>query len=677
MAKGSGTGAEDLKKLEKALGAMDRKDFSTARALLMEVAANAPKNPKDYVYEEKRGNSRSIKFWNLPEFMAYTAYSGIRKGAETTAWVASVYPRALFYLGFIDLERGDYKSAEKALAACLALEPDHPSALCELAMVHKKLGDEKTALKLYEKARTARPYATSEQVATALRGIGSVYVEQNKLDTAEEMFKESLKFAPDSKVAKNELGYIAQLRSGAKAVPGGTIRSGGPPGGSGPAYLGKHYDDSHMKRADELMDKRDFDAALRAATEALQKFPECPQCNATTASILVTLGRFREALKHLEPYSAELDKSPDYFFLRGTCHSYLQNLDCATSDFNRSLELRPGYQPAFQMLGNSALDCGFYKEAIMNFREALEIGPDKPSLHSLLGIAYACQLELKKAAAEFEKASAFKGARETDSSYIEMAKYYLGLVQGCLKDDVIGRVYLALELRDRGHEGAALKLSERDAKANPDAVGPGYYYTSFLLDSGEVGKARKLVGKFLKDLKRDERAYQFYALQARLNVIDGEHGKAIESADKDLAKFPNHSDAYFYKALAHHNKREYSSSAREAKLALERRGPFPALYCACNIPWVHAVLGEAYVELKMYGDATQALTYAISRGPARAYNYLNRGAAYQRLGKSSEALDDYAIASNLDESGEYKETIKGNIEKMKGGPGLFGGIRWF
>lgn len=199
----------DAEKVNNAVRAISRNDLSVARSLLQEVILNTP---EEYIYSYSDESNDYIKFWSYEEFYQYI--TGLqRRHIKNVVWVISVYPRAYYYLAYIDVHEGNYKSAIANLENCLKLEPDQPECYCEMAIAYSGMGQHKCALSLYNKALQVRPYMTAATRARALRGIGVELIDVRELDLAEKYLKESLKYDPGSELAYNELEYIKILRA--------------------------------------------------------------------------------------------------------------------------------------------------------------------------------------------------------------------------------------------------------------------------------------------------------------------------------------------------------------------------------------------------------------------------------------------------------------------------------
>lgn len=200
----SKTEKKDAEKVDRALMLIKNKDIFKARRLLNEVALNTP---REYVYSFEENGSLYIKFWDFDEFVHFISNLP-EEGGKNVVWLLSAYPRAHFYLGFLDVNEGKYESALLHLENCLKLEPDQPLCYCEMAIAYSRMGQHNWAFSLYERALKLRPYITAAVKARALRGMGVELVELGQLDFAEQCLKESLKYDPNNEVAFNELRYI-------------------------------------------------------------------------------------------------------------------------------------------------------------------------------------------------------------------------------------------------------------------------------------------------------------------------------------------------------------------------------------------------------------------------------------------------------------------------------------
>ena len=187
------------------------RQISEAEKFLKEFVSNIPSNWKPI---EKSSDYVKIAFWDPDEFQAYEAYQKANNITKKVMWITPSYSKAFYLLRFIAVERGNWSNAMKYIDQALNLEPDHPTLLCEKAMILSRTGRHEEAYELFMKALDNRPWIPSKLRARALRGAAIALIDLKRLDEAEEMLKKSLELDPENEVVKNELVYVEHLRRG-------------------------------------------------------------------------------------------------------------------------------------------------------------------------------------------------------------------------------------------------------------------------------------------------------------------------------------------------------------------------------------------------------------------------------------------------------------------------------
>src|SRR5262249_25891100 len=145
-------------------------------------------------------------------------------------WRSSAYPRAHYYLAFLEVRDGNTTRALELLAKGEQLEPNVHFALERGQALIRGPRDFEGAMASYRSVLDRGDDVPGVLRAVALRGTGFVLIELDQLDEAERYFRESLALDPDSSVAKNELNYIARLRAGGRKAPPEIIATGGQKG---------------------------------------------------------------------------------------------------------------------------------------------------------------------------------------------------------------------------------------------------------------------------------------------------------------------------------------------------------------------------------------------------------------------------------------------------------------
>ncbi len=153
----------------------------------------------------------SIAFWDQEEFLAYVDRERDQL-TQSIYWVEGSYSKAWYQLAVAASKQGQFDRALFCLDCGLELEPDHPELWNEKGYVLGRLKRHQDAFDCYVRAASVRDWAPASQLARALRGQGVQLVDLDRLDEAESALQKSLELEPDSEVAKNELGYIGDLR---------------------------------------------------------------------------------------------------------------------------------------------------------------------------------------------------------------------------------------------------------------------------------------------------------------------------------------------------------------------------------------------------------------------------------------------------------------------------------
>ncbi|MBH0115123.1 tetratricopeptide repeat protein [Novosphingobium sp. YJ-S2-02] len=128
---------------------------------------------------------------------------------------------AFFAKAYALVELDRKPEALATLQRLTSLAPMHSRYLVELGYAYRINGQNGKAEDAYRMALEHADLGEDDKTkstnhASALRGIGYMLVEKRDLAAAENAYKKSLKYDPDSAIAKGELEFIAQQRKRAK-----------------------------------------------------------------------------------------------------------------------------------------------------------------------------------------------------------------------------------------------------------------------------------------------------------------------------------------------------------------------------------------------------------------------------------------------------------------------------
>jgi tetratricopeptide (TPR) repeat protein len=223
------SGIEDSER-EKIVASKKRSDIENKDSDLVDQAAQHIKNgevdkamsvlvdvvervPEKYVNNFEREDELYIKFWDTSDFLSYVAWHQNNDRKEKVFWLKNAYPRAFYYLGYLQIEKGEYEKAISLLDIGLYLEPENPKLMIEKAQALIKLRRYEEALGLFDDVVSQNGYVNPSDKARALRSKGFIFIEKGDVNSAERFFLDSLQYEPDNDVAKHELRIINNIQS--------------------------------------------------------------------------------------------------------------------------------------------------------------------------------------------------------------------------------------------------------------------------------------------------------------------------------------------------------------------------------------------------------------------------------------------------------------------------------
>src|SRR5262245_26234291 len=121
--------ADDADKVNDAIRRIKQGDLNGAEALLRQVIA---RTPAAYETRTETPDAIAIRFWTMDDFVYYVTKNQ-DKLTKNVTWLLNAYPRAYYYLGFIQVARGEPAAALDFLDAGMRLEPEQPMFRVEKA----------------------------------------------------------------------------------------------------------------------------------------------------------------------------------------------------------------------------------------------------------------------------------------------------------------------------------------------------------------------------------------------------------------------------------------------------------------------------------------------------------------------------------------------------------------
>jgi tetratricopeptide (TPR) repeat protein len=194
--------------LKQAVDKLEAGDARAAEALLAPI--------RRFCDAQQRPGQRVVSVANPREYAQAVA---ARKGGQAAAWIDITCPAAYSLTGYAHAGAKRYDEALRWLDRASAIAPYFADSRNERAYVLGQTGKLREALAGYKAVialADAQPSARYIK-PVALRGTGYVLVELGDLAGARQAYEASLTLDPGSRVAKDELDYIAK-QQGKKAT---------------------------------------------------------------------------------------------------------------------------------------------------------------------------------------------------------------------------------------------------------------------------------------------------------------------------------------------------------------------------------------------------------------------------------------------------------------------------
>jgi tetratricopeptide (TPR) repeat protein len=131
----------------------------------------------------------------------------------------------------------------------------------------------------------------------------------------------------------------------------------------------------------------DWKAAQESLERSLKVNPTFDQAMTALARALHQQGKDQEAIEWIDKALQENPKNIRAWYQKGWI-SVTADPDGAITDFQKTLEIQPGFAMAHRDLGIILLQKGRYEEAAVHLEQAVSLGLAHARLYNFLGIAY-------------------------------------------------------------------------------------------------------------------------------------------------------------------------------------------------------------------------------------------------------------------------------------------------
>ena len=279
-------------------------------------------------------------------------------------------------------------------------------------------------------------------------------------------------------------------------------------------------------------------------------------------------------------------------------------------------------------LGFNYRSKGMYRESIKEFRKALELNPDDPSLHYGLGLIYRHSGKTNEAAIEFARSTAI------DPIYSDPLIYDADY-------------YLNKKMYDK-----ALLLYEEILKKNPT-------YLKGVFGAGLCSSQQEKLEKAVEYYRKCIDIYpNFYLVHFNLGVIYSklERWKRAEEEYRNALELNRYyGKAYQNLGILYDRGGKIDKAIESFERAVENNPCFKG---------AHNNLGGLYARVGMYDEAINEFRKAVRIDPHYAPGYSNLGKIHLIQGNFHDALEAFQYALSIDPKNPWARYYLGRLYVM-------------
>ncbi|HRZ27069.1 MAG TPA: tetratricopeptide repeat protein [Spirochaetota bacterium] len=331
-------------------------------------------------------------------------------------------------------------------------------------------------------------------------------------------------------------------------------------------------------------------------------------------------GKYRDAIEFYNRALTYDSENPEIYKNLALAYRHNKEYDQAIESAKKSISLRGNDVNTRLLLGNIYFEMNRYEDAINQYRRALDIEPDNPSVLYNLGAALMKQGDELSALEYFKKA----GASDRIGEIAYKAYSRLGVVYTERRVWDLAEKYLKLAVSLRPH----------------DPVGHYNLGIAYLRQNRNDEALKEFVQS--EDLTRDDQVMLESLGEAFLSMKEYDHSltaynKILETSKRNVRILSRIGEIYYEKG--------------ELDLALEAYRKITMVEPATeNARVAYINMGNIFDDTQQYDAAIEAYQKALSISDRDDGAYYNLGIAYKHADKPDLAIDSWRRAAELNDN---------------------------
>ena len=379
-------------------------------------------------------------------------------------------------LGIHYAQSGATEKAKQLFQEILAQEPAHPDARLAWAAMHMSEGELDAAIEQLKNG-----YCQNRGDSRVMYGLGNCYERQGQKEEAYRYYREATAGHPYLRQARQRIAAMfLQDQHYVLAIEQCQIlQNEHPEEVQVYLFLGQLY----------LLTEQ-YSQAAATFERAITIEPDNFELHDDYVESLVKSDQLPEAIEQMHRIISQQGEFADNYLRLADLYVQVGEDDSAIRNYERSLELHPGYLEAAVKLGTQHLRRGRFYPAASNFNRAIEINDQIISAYVGLALAYQYDQQGEAAQDMLELASALEP--NTNLLFAEVVRLQLKVAMeqkvrqeflGCAQQDQVS----AQEMNDL--LDLQIERHRQSLKANPNQADLHYRYGLLLRGRGQTAEA--------------------------------------------------------------------------------------------------------------------------------------------------------------------------------------------
>ena len=381
-----------------------------------------------------------------------------------------------------------------------------------------------------------------------------------------------------------------------------------------------------MTAADELIEKRDANNAIKVLTAAIKAKPTTSTAYIKRAAILAEAKLLKQAIGDMNSAIAVESDNPKLRNTRGYFLLLLKEYSAAEKDFNKAIDLDKEYPQVYNNRGLVFIGQNQFIKAMIDFKTAIKLKPDYVDALNNLGFVY-----LQMEDPDYSKAvETFSQVLETNPEYLNAisnrGRAYFKLEN---YDSAIADFSQAIELQPANdqyylHRSEAYKAAGQEELSRQDVA--------HVVWSQQLTEINRRIANNPKNIN-------LWLARGVHLLKEGNIEQAEKSFDNALVIDGNNISAITERAKLHTSQDQFAEVVTLCTKSLE----------ANDTTTIRSIRGDAHLQL---GQLTEAITdfEACRRFDSRVVEaYRLRGEEYKTAGNAELAKADSDHAAKLEQ----------------------------